>query len=62
MDGKGSNGSGSRPGSPSINVADVPMTEEEVANNITLSNLKSNQVGQRELFLDSNVNENMSEQ
>ena len=42
----GSQGSGgSRPGSPDMQMGDVPMTEEEVANNFPLQNLKSNQEG-----------------
>ena len=55
MEGQGgSAGSDSMPGASS---GDVPMSEEEVANNIPLQNLKSNQAGQREVFIDSNVND-----
>ena len=36
MDGQVSNESSSKPDSPNNQVADVPMTEEEVANNLPL--------------------------
>ena len=61
--GKSSGSGGSRPGSPDMQLGDVPMSEDEVANKIPLQNLKSNQMGQKEIFIDPDAGmEGMSEQ
>ena len=62
MDGQSEGNHGSRPSSPNQMPAalDSNMNEADVANNIPLSNLKSNQDGQKEVFLD--INADMAEQ
>ena len=59
MDGQGEGEHGFRPDSPP-NQLDANMNADDVANNIPLNTLKSNQEGQKEVFLD--INANMAEQ